>query len=290
MPVLTMLNQKGGVGKTSCTHHLAGTLAQLGRKVLLIDNDPQSSLTQGFWGPIVARQIAPSSTIAGIYGGELPYPETVIHPTGIAGIDLIPGSRRSSSHNVPDPHQADHELQFSLRTFLDDVRDRYDLVMIDCPPNLHLCSWAALVASDHLIVPLQPEDYGAQGIIDVTESVAMVLAGPNPRLNLLGYLITMVTPRKSIHKLYEEMLRSHYGDQVFQAMIPEAVDFVEAIAQRKPVAQFKPRGAAAKAIKAFADELDSRLKAFDTRGITPDSEASASTESTHIKNSKLGAA
>ena len=286
MPVLTMLNQKGGVGKTSCTHHLAGTLAQLGRKVLLVDNDPQSSLTQGFWGPIVARQIPPSATVAGIYGGELPYPETVIHPTGIAGIDLIPGSRRSTSHNVPDPHLADLELQFSLRSFLDEVRDRYDLVMIDCPPNLHLCSWAALVASDHLIVPLQPEDYGAQGIIDVTESVAMVRSGPNPALNLLGYLITMITPRKSIHKLYEEMLRTHYGDQVFQAMIPEAVDFVEAIAQRKPVAQFKPKGAASKAIKAFADELETRIKAFDTRGITPDSESNLN----HNTNSKLGAA
>ena len=83
--------------------------------------------------------------------------------------------------------------------------------MIDCPPNLHLCSWAALVASDHLIVPLQPEDYGAQGIIDVTESVARVLAGPNPDLHLLGYLITMINARKTIHRLYEETLRERYG-------------------------------------------------------------------------------
>ena len=269
MPVLTMLNQKGGVGKTSCTHHLAGTLAQNGRKVLLVDNDPQSSLTQGFWGPAIARKFDPSATIAAIYAGDLPYPETVVHPTGIAGIDLIPGSRRSTSHNVPDPHLADHELQFCLRTFLEEVRDRYDLVMIDCPPNLHLCSWAALVASDHLIVPLQPEDYGAQGIIDVTESTAMVVAGPNPRLNLLGYLITMINGRKTIHKLYEEMLRKHYADSVFQAMIPEAVDFVEAIAQRKPVAQFKPKGAAAKSIKAFAEEVEARLAAFEGRSGRP---------------------
>jgi chromosome partitioning protein len=250
-----MLNQKGGVGKTSCTHHLAGTLAQMGRRILLVDNDPQSSLTQGLWGPVVARQIDAASTIAAIYAGDFPYPEQVVHPTGIPGIDLIPGSRRSSSHNVPDPHLADPEIQGCLRGFLNEVHGRYDLVMIDCPPNLHLCSWAALVASDHLIVPLQPEDYGAQGIIDVTESVARVLGGPNPGLNLLGYLITMINARKTIHRLYEEMLRTRYGAQVFTAMIPEAVDFVEAIAQRKPVAQFKPKGAAAKAIRVLADEL-----------------------------------
>jgi chromosome partitioning protein len=267
--VVTMLNQKGGVGKTSCTHHLAGTLAQAGRRVLLVDNDPQSSLTQGFWGPVVARQVDSTATVAAIYAGDRPFPEQVIHPTGIAGIDLVPGSRRSTSHNVPDPHLADPEIQGCLRAFLDEVRERYDLVMIDCPPNLHLCSWAALVASDHLIVPLQPEDYGAQGIIDVQESVARVLEGPNPSLNLLGYLITMINTRKSIHKLYEEMLRSLYGSKVFATMVPEAVDFVEAIAQRKPVAQFKPKGVAAKSIKALADELERRLAAFaaDARGI-----------------------
>jgi chromosome partitioning protein len=254
-----MLNQKGGVGKTSCTHHLAGTLAQMGRRILLIDNDPQSSLTQGLWGPVAARQVDPSATVAAIYAGDMPYPEQVVHPTAFDRVELVPGSRRSTSHNVPDPHLADPELQTCLRSFLEEVRGRYDLVLIDCPPNLHLCSWAALVASDHLIVPLQPEDYGAQGIIDVTESVARVLAGPNPDLNLLGYLITMINPRKTIHRLYEETLRQRYGQQVFAAMIPEAVDFVEAIAQRKPVAQFKPRGAAAKSIRTLADELENRL-------------------------------
>ncbi len=268
MPIVTLLNQKGGVGKTSCTHHLAGTFAQMGRRVLLVDNDPQSSLTQGLWGPVVARQVDPGSTIAAIYAGDQPYPEQVIHPSGIPGIDLIPGSRRSTSHNVPDPHLADPEAQECLRVFLEEVRGRHDLVMIDCPPNLHLCSWAALVASDHLIVPLQPEDYGAQGIIDVTESVARVMAGPNPDLHLLGYLITMISPRKTIHRLYEETLRQRYGSDVFTAMVPEAVDFVEAIAQRKPVAQYKPKGAAAKAIRALAEELEGRLSQADTRRIT----------------------
>lgn len=264
MPIITMLNQKGGVGKTSCTHHLAGTLAQMGRRVLLVDNDPQSSLTQGFWGPTLTRQLDPGTTVAALYAGGRPYPEQVIHPTGVPGIDLVPGCRHATDANVPRPHEADDAIQSCLRALLDEVRARYDLVFIDCPPNLHLCSWAALVASDHLIVPLQPEDYGAQGIVDVQESVARVLSGPNPDLTLLGYLITMVAPRRTVHQLYEERLRAMYGSDVFRARVPEAADFVEAIARRQPIAQYKPKGSAAKAIRALADELLTRLGARAT--------------------------
>jgi chromosome partitioning protein len=145
-------------------------------------------------------------------------------------------------------------------------------VLVDVPPNLHLCSWAALVASTGLVVPLQPEDFGAQGIADVRESVERVQAGPNPQLRLLGYLITMISVRRAVHKLYENRLRQLYGDAVFAAMVPESVDFVEAIAQRKAVAQYKPKGAAAKAVRAIAAELDARTAA-DSPGIAPDQEA-----------------
>src|SRR5438270_1516503 len=102
MPIITALNQKGGVAKTSTCHHLAGTLAQMGRRVLLVDNDPQSSLTQGLWGPVAARQVDPSATVAALYAGDFPFPEQVIHPSGVPNVDLVPGSRRSTSHNVPD--------------------------------------------------------------------------------------------------------------------------------------------------------------------------------------------
>jgi chromosome partitioning protein len=264
VPVVTALNQKGGVGKTSTCHHLAGTLALLGRRVLLVDNDPQSSLSQGFWGPVAARQLDPAETIAAIYRGDEPFPEQVIRPTGIAGVDLVPGSRYANDFNLPRPHETPYETQACLRAFLDGVRERYDVVLIDCPPNLCLCSWAALVASDCLIVPLQAEDYGAQGIMDVQDSVALVTAGPNPGLLLLGYLITMFNARKTVHKLYEQRLRELYGADVFATMIPHAADYPEAIAWRKPVALYKPKGAAAKAIRSLADEIEARLKAHNT--------------------------
>ncbi len=114
-----------------------------------------------------------------------------------------------------------------------------------------------LIASDAQIVPLQAEDYGAQGIMDVQDSVGMVTSGPNPNLRLLGYLITMFNSRKTIHQMYAKQLRELYGDDVFAAAIPHAADYPEAIAYRKPVAMYKPRSAAAKAIKALAEELES---------------------------------
>lgn len=258
MSVVTMLNQKGGVGKTSTTHHLAGTLAQLGRRVLLVDNDPQSSLTQGLWGPSVALSVDPSETVAAVYAGDA-FADRIVKPSGVDGVDLVPGSVHSTRHNVPVPYEADWESQTCLRSFLEEVRGRYDLVLIDCPPNLHLCSWAALAASDFLIVPLQPEDYGAQGIAEVRDSVSRVVAGPNPGLRLLGYLITMVQPRRSVHQLYEARLRGAYGADVFTARVPEAADFVEAVARRLPICRHKPKGASSKAMKTLADELLGRL-------------------------------
>jgi chromosome partitioning protein len=257
--VITLLNQKGGVGKTSTCHHLAGTLAQLGRRVLLLDNDPQSSLTQGLWGPDAARRLDPAETLAAVYRGDDPFPDQVIRPSGIDGIEIVPGSRAVNDWNLPRPFEVAFEAQECIRSFLADVRDRYDFILIDCPPNLCLCSWAALVASGHLVVPLQAEDYGAQGIMDVQESVEMVRSGPNPGLSLLGYLITMFNPRKTVHKAYESSLRALYGDAVFATTVPHAADYPEAIAARKPVALYKPKGASAKAMKALADELESRL-------------------------------
>jgi chromosome partitioning protein len=265
------LNQKGGVGKTSTCHHLAGTLAASGRRVLLVDNDPQASLSQGFFGPVATAELRPSATVAALYDGSAPFPEQIIRPTGIAGIDIVPGSKAATKFNVPEPEATPFESQVGMREFLAEVKDAYDLVVIDCPPNLHLCAWAALVASDYLVVPLQAEDYGAQGLGPVQESVDLVTSGPNRNLHLLGFLLTMYNPRLSIAKMYETLLREQYGPLVFATCVPYAADYKEAIAQRKPIAQYKPKGASAKAIKALADEMFARIA--DARCSTPSTEA-----------------
>ena len=262
MSVVTALNQKGGVGKTSTCYHLAGALALGGKRVLLVDNDPQASLTQGFLGPQATRALDPSETIAAVYHQEA-MAEQVIRGTHVPGVDLLCGGRVAGSFNVPDPHLTDWPLQTSLRDFLADVAGGYDLVLIDCPPNLHLASWTSLVASDALLVPLQPEDFGAQGIADVQESIDRVVAGPNPSLRLLGFLVTMSNPRLSVHKGFEQLLRTHYGEAVFKTTIPISTDFKEAIVQRQPVAQYKPKGAATRVMKALGEEIFARLAAAD---------------------------
>src|SRR5512135_1102151 len=119
MPVIALLNQKGGVGTTSTCHHLAGTLAASGRRVLLLDNDPQASLSQGFWGPIATAELDPAATIATLYTGPAPFPEQVIRPAGVPGIDLVPGSKHATRYNVPEPHATPYEVQHGLRSFLD---------------------------------------------------------------------------------------------------------------------------------------------------------------------------
>jgi chromosome partitioning protein len=148
-----------------------------------------------------------------------------------------------------------------LRDFVDQVRTAYDVAFIDCPPNLQMCSWAAMVASDAFVVPVQPEDFGAQGTQDVLESAAGVRILHNPDLALAGFLVSMYQARRTVHKLYVDTLRSGHGSAVFEALIPEAVEFVEAVTVGKPVGFFKPKGAPAKAIRAVAEELLVRLAA-----------------------------
>jgi chromosome partitioning protein len=261
MAVVTTANLKGGVGKTSCCLHIAGALALLGRRVLLVDNDPQSSLTSGFFGPQAPYALDPRASIAAVYGGDDPRPVTLVRPSGFDGIDLVPGSPHAGSYNVPDPHKTPHADQVRLRDFIDQVRGDYDVILIDNPPNLYLATWAAMAASDAVLVPVMPENFGAQGTGEVIASASMVQAVVNPGLRLAGYVVSMYQARRAVHRLYVDELRQAHGNQVFAAMIPESVDYVEAVTALKPVGMLKPRGTAAKAIRAVAEELVQRLAA-----------------------------
>jgi chromosome partitioning protein len=249
-----LLNLKGGVGKTSTAYHVGGLLAKGGQRVLLVDADPQASLTQGFFGPQATRDLPAATTIAALFDpDQIAIAESLVRHTGFQGLDLLAGSRHLTQVNMLPPETWEG-LQGGLRDVLAELI-AYDVVLIDCPPNLHLCSWAAMAAATHVVVPLQPEDFGSQGLAPVREAVAAVQAGPNQDLALAGYLLTMVDKRLTVHATYEALLRELYGDAVFQNVVPRAKDFVEAVAARQPVSAYKPRGAAAKAAQAVADEL-----------------------------------
>lgn len=258
-PIVCLLNQKGGVGKTSSCFHLGGTLAKMGMRILLVDNDPQASLTQGFFGPEGMQATPASSSIAAVYDPDLePIAEALIRPTGIESLRIIAGSPQLTHFNML-PTAEWSRCQGGMREVLSEAAETFDLVLIDCPPNLHLCAWAALAASDLVVIPLQAEDFGAQGLGPVQAAMETVRSTVKPSLGLGGYLITMYDRRLGIHLAYESMLREMYGDDVFAATFPLAKDFKESVASRLPVSHYKPKSTAAKATKAVADELLERL-------------------------------
>ena len=259
MAIITLLNQKGGVGKSTTTFHLGGALARMGRKVLVVDNDPQSSLTQGILGTDAAIEIAAEQSLAAVYAGEPVGPADLIRATPFAGLHLLPNSEHATRFNLAEPHRLGWEEQTALVEFLRDAAPGYDVVLVDCPPNLYLATWAALAASDALIIPVQPEDYGIQGLASVERSINLVRAAINPNLAMLGVLVTMFGARKSVHQAYDAILRETYGDRVFATNIPDAIDFPEATMHHAPLAWHKPRSAAAKAVASLAAEVVDRL-------------------------------
>lgn len=258
MYVATVSNQKGGVGKTTTCAALSYATASMGLRTIVVDNDPQSSLTQGLLGPEAAKALAPEQTIYAVYTGDPPL-EDVVHRTVWPNLDFVPGSAFAGQLNNAPPHAQPEEYRHALRRLVGAL-DGYDVVLIDCPPNLHLCTWAAMVASDGVILPVQPEDYGIQGLADCLQSVRSVRSMENPRLGVLGYLITMAE-RKAMHQHYEAMLRGLYGAAVFQAVLPRSVDFIEATYNRLPVGAYKPRGASAKRVQELAREFLARVAA-----------------------------
>jgi chromosome partitioning protein len=187
-----------------------------------------------------------------------PFPGSLIRPTGIDGVSIVPGSRSLADYNMMS-RDGWAASEHGIRDFLEEVSGSYDLILADAPPNLHLCSWAALVGSHGICVPLQCEDYRAQGLEPVQESVATVRATRNPGLRLIGYLPTMFDKRLGIHGAHESLLREEYGEDVFANPMPMAKDFKEAVAGRQPISHFRPRSAAAKAMRAIADELIDRI-------------------------------
>ncbi len=256
--VISFLNRKGGVGKTSATYHLAGHLAHLGHRVLLCDLDPQASLSQGFFGPMFVEQLPKDRTIAALFDDAYdPDPDELIHQTPHARLWIVPSSEHLTDHNTPRPDESGE--QSALDDFITEVADRFDAILIDCPPNLQLCSRAALVASGFVVVPVIPEDFSSQGLIFVQQEIDRVLTRSNPSLRLMGYMLTKCDRRLGIHKAYEKLLREQYGDLVFEHTFPEATSFKEAVTRRCPITIDKPKSAGAEAVAALTREILERI-------------------------------
>jgi len=271
--VVAFLNRKGGVGKTSTCHHLGGALARRGSRVLLVDADPQASLTQGLLGPELARELRPRETIAALYGDDADCDAgCLVRTLAIANLSLLPGSGALDKFNLPEPWLCGGD-QYLLRDALAEIRGDYDAILVDCPPHVYLSAWSALVAADGVVVPLQAEDYGAQGIASLQDSIDHVRSTANPRLRLTGYLVTMFNKSLAVHTGYDRDLREIYGPDVFATTIPLAKDYKEAVMLRVPVSGYKPKSAASKAVEALADELMGRLASPRSAAVDPIEEA-----------------
>ncbi len=254
---LALINQKGGVGKSSTCFHIAGAFALRGCNVLSIDCDPQASITASWLGVKTTLGLPPERTIARLFdlSGPEPRPEELIHSTQFPNIRCVPSHPVLRNYNHPQPSQAG-QLQHELRLFVEAVASEFDVIIFDNPPTLSLCSWTALLASEYVIVPLQPEDYGSQGLAHVSyfhQEAAKI----NPRLKMGGYLLTMFQ-RLGVHRAYEQELRKLYGDLVFMTKIRSLKDFKEAISARMPVPMFRPQSQAAQDVSDCVDEIISR--------------------------------
>jgi chromosome partitioning protein len=256
---ICLINQKGGCGKSSTCFHLAGSLAALGKRVLLIDADPQGSISQAFLGPEVVERLDPEQTLAAVFDTDaLPPPaDLLIRETHCSGISLIPANHHMAEFNRPQPERSGL-MQFALRDLLSET-SVFDFILLDCPPNLYQCSWNAMLAADHVLIPIPPEDFGTQGIRAVHQAIANARI-LNPTLRRLGHLITRCDRRMLVHRAYEQQLRNRYGPLVLQTTIPELSAFKVALSCRLPVEFHDPRSAAAESMRALTTEILNRIE------------------------------
>jgi chromosome partitioning protein len=257
--VLTVCQRKGGVGRSTLLFNLAGALAKRGLKTLLVDLDPQASITQICLSPEATDSLPPARTVVGLVGDEYGTPaRSVIVPTEVPGVELVPGSNALAKYNHPEPEKTG-PMQDALRDALDEVRDAYDAILCDTPPSLETLSWLPAVAADVAITPTPAEPLAVQELTHAARFLERVRWARNPRLVWLGVVLTM-HQKIGVHAIYSKALRDAYGELVLDETIPFNVAFKECIMARQPLAQWKPKGAPAKAVDAVAGALLERVE------------------------------
>jgi chromosome partitioning protein len=250
--VIASVNTKGGVGKTSAAVNLAAALAQPSRRVLLVDLDSQASASR--WCGVERAKLKPSLASFLLNG----YPVTrAIRPTSVPNLDLLTGSIELASTDVALSHVPGREQV--LKKLLEPLRHTYDLIILDCPPNLSLICVTAFVAADAFIVPLTPHFLAVEGVAALIGVAERVRTRLGSRARLLGMVLTMVSGHAG--KDVRKRLRAQYRDKVFYTEIPYALAVEEASAAGRTIFQHSPRSRASLAFTRLASELLERLPA-----------------------------
>jgi chromosome partitioning protein len=248
--VIAIANQKGGVGKTTTAVNLAASLAATQRRVLLIDLDPQGNATMGCG---VEKSAVEQGTCEVLLGEATA--EAAIVPVLEDRFHLLPANQDLTSAEVRLLMSGDEGRESRLREALVPVRERFDLVIIDCPPALNMLTLNALVAADSVIVPMQCEYYALEGLSALAATIEQVRETVNPALHIEGILRTMFDPRANLSTEVSAQLLEHFGDTVFRTVIPRNVRLAEAPSFGKPVLLHDKESRGALSYLALAGEM-----------------------------------
>jgi chromosome partitioning protein len=249
---LAVVNQKGGVGKTTTAVNLSAALALLGHLLLLVDLDPQGNSTSGLGVSKSGLRLTVYEAL--VSGGPI---DSCIQRTGIDGLDIAPSDVRLAGAEVELVSSIAREAK--LRSALRSAQDRYDAILVDCPPSLGLLTVNALTAANACLIPLQPEYYALEGLSALMTTIELVRKHLNPPLTIAGLLLTMVDSRTKLSDQVAEEVRRHFGDRVFQTLIPRSVRLAEAPSYGESIFTYAPESRGAAAYHDLAREAASRL-------------------------------
>ena len=246
---IAIFNQKGGVGKTTTNINLAACLAMTGKRVLILDIDPQGNTTSGVG--ISKREL--DVTTHEILIEDDHHPGEAVVPTGIENLDIMPASVQLAGAEVELINIAGREKR--LKMAIDVLKPEYDYIFIDCPPSLGILTINALTAVDSVLIPIQCEFYALEGVSQLMSTIQIVRSNMNPDLKIEGVILSMFDGRTNLSVQVVEEVKKYFKDKVYTTVIPRNVRLAEAPSHGMPVIQYDPKSAGAQAYMEFADEF-----------------------------------
>ena len=248
--IIAIINQKGGVGKSTTAINLAASLGELGKQVLLVDLDPQGNSSSGLG---IEKSLV-NYCVYDVLLSDIPI-ENVIIPDICPDVDIVPATINLAGAEVELVSEMSRENR--LKDSLGPIRGKYDYVLIDCPPSLGLLTINALVAADKLLIPIQCEFYALEGVTKLLESMKRVKSRLNPTLDIYGVLLTMYN-NTTLSKQVADEVKNYFGKLVFNSFIPRNVKLSEAPSFGQPITEYDPRGKGAIAYMELAKEVINR--------------------------------